>query len=222
MKSPFKTVSSTVATTVLAGLLAFGASVVLPFGTPDLHGKHQYTHAPEDILVLKGQEVYYQEGCQYCHTQGLRAEAWEIMRFSNVEKLGYFPAPAAQADLFFSPSVRGSRRIGPDLSHVGIKMDKAALTSLLQSNPYANPKNPQFDMKTGNHSYSYLFDQYDLNPLAMSWKVRWLMNFGLPLNDPYQRSAFPRLEGKSRGEALVEYLNFLGSRQTGYEGEFYQ
>ncbi|MBR32221.1 MAG: hypothetical protein CMN77_13030 [Spirochaetaceae bacterium] len=222
MNSPFKTVSSTVITTVVAGLVAFAASIVLPFGGPDLHGKHQYTHAPEDILVLKGQEVYYQEGCQYCHSQGIRAQGWEILRFSDAEKLGYFPAPQEQASLFFTPSVQGSTRIGPDLSHVGLKMDRDALRNLLQSDPYQNPKNPQFDMKTGNHNYAYLFSQDELDALAMSWKVRWMMNFGLPLNDPYQRSAFSRLAEQTRGDALVEYLNFLGSRQANYEGEFYQ
>lgn len=222
MKSPFQNIQSTVLTTVVAGLLAFGASIVAPFGSPDLHGKHQYAHPPEDILVLKGQEVYYQEGCQYCHTQGIRATGWEMMRFSDVEKLGYFPAPSEKASLFFTPSVQGSTRIGPDLSHIGIKMERDALRALLQSNPYQNPKNPSFDMRTGNHSYSYLFDQYDLNALALSWKIRWMMNFGLPLNDPYQRSAFPRLQDKSRGDALVEYLNYLGSREAGFQGEFYQ
>jgi cbb3-type cytochrome oxidase cytochrome c subunit len=142
-------------------------------------------------LFLAGQEVYYQEGCQYCHTQGIRAQPTEIMRFSNVEALGYFPAPAENASLFFTPSVQGSSRIGPDLSHIGLKMDKDALRALLQSNPYANPKSPSFDMRTGNHSYSYLFNMENLEPLSISWKVRWMMNFGLPLNDAYQRSAFP-------------------------------
>ena len=218
MKSPFKTATSTLITTIVSGVAAFLAFIVIPFGNPQLHGSHEYTHAPEDVLVLEGQEVYYQEGCQYCHSQGLRAESWELMRFSNMEKLGYFPAPAENASVFFTPSVQGSSRIGPDLSHIALKMDKDALRSLLNSGAAKNA----YDIKSGNHDFRYLFAQDNLDALALSWKIRWMMNFALPLNDPYQRSVFSRLQDQTRGDALVEYLNFLGSCAGAYEGQFYQ
>ncbi len=194
----------------------FFAQICIPAMFASSNGAQAYL-APPAPLALAGQEVYFQEGCQYCHSQGLRPFAWETARFANAEAYGRAPLADATEYQFESPLVRGSKRLGPDLSRLAGRFDEAALTALLQSK--AEGKNFKADI----HPYAHLFaSDSELYPLFLSWKVRAMINGGVLFSDPYQKSVFLELEDKTRGEALVQYLLSRGRKQVDFAGNFYK
>lgn len=200
--------------TVILLLIGFGIVNVISYKV-DLHGKFSFTHPPENPIVLKGYEVYIQEGCQYCHSLNVRTLKSDIQRFVDLEKYGVDPSIEPDEFLFFTPFTIGIRRIGPDLSTISSKYTKDELENLLQG------KSDEL-YKKNYHNYAYLFVEDNLEPVFLSWKIRTLMNTGLPFNDPYQRAVTIALEEKTKGDALVEFLLYLGSRKAKFNAKFYQ
>ena len=68
---------------------------------------------PYTPLQLAGRDLYIREGCYTCHSQQVRPMVHETLRFGEVSKASDF--------VYDHPFQWGSRRIGPDLSHVGGK-----------------------------------------------------------------------------------------------------
>lgn len=200
--------------TIAAAIAGFIIQVILPYQINTSHGSFAALSL-EDALVLKGQEVYQQEGCVYCHTKNLRPFLWEMKRFSDMEKYGYFPESTAQGNYYDSPALMGSQRIGPDLSRISSKMSDLQIKAILSSAKGGNTRG-------GFHMYSGLFQKENKDALSLSWKVRALMNAGMPYSDPFQKSVFSALEGTTRGEALVAYLSTLGKKEAQYAGNFYK
>ncbi len=200
--------------TILITIAGFIITIVIPFKV-DLHGKHSFTHPPENPIVLKGLEIYYQEGCQYCHTINIRTIESDVKRYINLEVYGTDPSIDPNEYIFFAPFPIGELRIGPDLSTVSSKYTKEQLTQFLMGK-----SNKSYSKEY--HNYSHLFIDENLNPLFLSWKIRWLMNSGLPFNDPYQRGVFLSLEDNTKGDALVEFLHYLGKRKQQFDGKFYK
>jgi cytochrome c oxidase cbb3-type subunit 2 len=64
-------------------------------------------------LERLGREVYIREGCWYCHSQYVRPVAGEEARWGPVSEAGEYAW-----DL---PHLLSTRRIGPDLSRIGLK-----------------------------------------------------------------------------------------------------
>lgn len=201
-------------TTFFVIILGYAVTAILSFSV-DLNGKYAFTHIPENPLVLKGQEIYYQEGCQYCHTLNVRASSAEIKRYIDPEIYGFDPSIEPNEFLFFAPFPVGEVRIGPDLSTIASKYTREQLEELLIG------KSEKASFKK-YHQYGYLFINEDLQPLFLSWKIRWLMNTGLPIGDPYHRSVFLMLDEKTKGDALVEFLSYLGKRKMEFQGKFYR
>ncbi len=223
MKSIFQNPLKLAGTVIVLTIAMFWVVAELCYWDLGLHAAHANTHVASDPLVLKGHEVYYEAGCQSCHTQNIRPFRGELLRYSDPDKFGRDFNLNEQDMTFFTPAVVGSRRIGPDLAAVASKFigeqGRQSLVTLLSSK----------DSKTARsafHNYSNLFVGEDagqsMDSLRMSWKIRWLMNAGLPISDAYQRGVFDRLDGSTKGDALVEYLLFLGKRNMAYEGQFYK
>lgn len=207
-----------IVTAAIAIVAGFIVQVVIPYQNQPTHGSGPYLIV-KDPLVLKGQEVYRQEGCFYCHTKNLRPFGWEMKRFTNSEKLGYFPLEDAVEFQYDSPNAKGSVRVGPDLSRVATKMDETALRDMLTS-----IAGKDADVLTSYHQFSRLFRQeYSRRDgLALSWRIRAMMQAGFPLNAPFQEASFITLEGVSRGDALIAYLLSLGKGKMEYAGSYYQ
>ncbi len=172
---------------------------------------------PDTSLAMQGQMIYQREGCQYCHTQNLRPFDWELKRFTDQEKIGYFPEVGPLEYYFETPYLRGSRRIGPDLSRVATRFDESSLRALLMS----NDKNT---VKGFLHPYLHLFVQEnDFNPREQTWKVRWLLNMRIPFSSTYQRSAFQAEDDSlTKGDLLVGYLLSRGKKQMQFSGKYYR
>ncbi|MBI2837764.1 MAG: cbb3-type cytochrome c oxidase subunit II [Acidobacteria bacterium] len=76
---------------------------------------------PYTEIELKGRAIYVREGCWYCHTQQTRTILADTVR-SGWRGVN---APISTPDEFVydSPHLFGTKRTGPDLSHVGGKYD---------------------------------------------------------------------------------------------------
>jgi cytochrome c oxidase cbb3-type subunit 2 len=61
----------------------------------------------------RGRDVFIREGCWYCHSQYVRAVTGEDRRWGPVSEAGEYA--------FDLPHLLSTRRIGPDLSRVGLK-----------------------------------------------------------------------------------------------------
>jgi cytochrome c oxidase cbb3-type subunit I/II len=64
-------------------------------------------------LQRRGRQVYLREGCWYCHSQYVRPVTGETRRWGPVSEAGEYA--------FDVPHLWGTRRIGPDLTRVGLK-----------------------------------------------------------------------------------------------------
>jgi cytochrome c oxidase cbb3-type subunit I/II len=61
----------------------------------------------------RGRSIYLREGCWYCHSQFVRPVTGETRRWGPVSEAGEYA--------FDVPHLFGTRRIGPDLTRVGMK-----------------------------------------------------------------------------------------------------
>ena len=68
-------------------------------------------------LELTGRKVYIREGCWYCHSQYVRPVTGETRRWGPVTQAGEYA--------YDMPHLFSTRRIGPDLSRVGLKYSDA-------------------------------------------------------------------------------------------------
>jgi cytochrome c oxidase cbb3-type subunit 2 len=68
---------------------------------------------PYTPLEQTGRAVYQREGCWYCHSQFVRPVAGEDQRWGPVAEVGEYA--------YDWPHLLSTRRIGPDLSRVGLK-----------------------------------------------------------------------------------------------------
>ena len=76
-------------------------------------------HRASDYTPLEkiGRAVYTREGCWYCHSQYIRPVTGETRRWGPVTQAGEYA--------FDMPHMFSTRRIGPDLSRVGLKYSDA-------------------------------------------------------------------------------------------------
>jgi len=73
--------------------------------------EHESTDYSESEIL--GRQVYIREGCWYCHSQYVRPVTGERRRWGPVTQAGEYA--------FDMPHLFSTRRIGPDLSRVGLK-----------------------------------------------------------------------------------------------------
>jgi len=64
-------------------------------------------------LQQHGRQVYIREGCWYCHSQFVRPVTGETRRWGPVSQAGEY--------VYDTPHLFSTRRIGPDLTRVGLK-----------------------------------------------------------------------------------------------------
>lgn len=67
-------------------------------------------YTPEEQV---GRDIYIREGCWYCHSQYVRPVTGETLRWGPITQAGEYA--------YDTPHLFSTRRIGPDLSRVGLK-----------------------------------------------------------------------------------------------------
>jgi len=101
---------------VIGGLIVFFAVVLAAVFIP----KYVYNPDPTvkaqaySSLREKGREIFYSNGCNYCHTQYVREEDTAMGPVSQGGDYAYD-----------QPLILGSERTGPDLSYIGRKRSEA-------------------------------------------------------------------------------------------------
>ena len=105
---------------------------------------------PDDSAAAEGRAVYIREGCVACHTQSVRP---------IVPDVGLGPVSVAGDYVNEGPALIGIERLGPDLMHVGSRIDDADALRAHLDDPRAD--RPWSIMP----SYRYL-TQGDLDALA--------------------------------------------------------
>jgi len=150
---------------------------------------------PFTALQLSGRDIYIREGCVSCHSQMIRPFRTETERYGHYSVAGEF--------VYDRPFLWGSKRTGPDLARVGGRYSDDWHRIHL-----ANPRDvvPESIMP----GYPWL----ELTPLDSSdieAKMTALRNLGHPYTDDEINTAVAQLEGKTEIDALVTYLQNLGT-----------
>jgi cytochrome c oxidase cbb3-type subunit II len=80
---------------------------------------HQLGFKSRQELIKLGEHIYAIEGCWYCHTDQTRTLVQDVVLNGSDS----YPAPPSSANEYIYQEITfpGTRRIGPDMSRVGIK-----------------------------------------------------------------------------------------------------
>jgi cytochrome c oxidase cbb3-type subunit II len=151
---------------------------------------------PYSPLRLAGRDVYVREGCYNCHSQMVRPFRAETERYGHYSVAGEF--------VYDRPFQWGSKRTGPDLARVGGRYsDEWHKTHL------ANPRDvvPESNMP----NYPWLA-KATLKPADIVPRLRALQRLGDPYSDAEIAAAPAELEGKTEEDALIAYLQGLGTQ----------
>ncbi|MGW8183042.1 MAG: cytochrome-c oxidase, cbb3-type subunit II [Burkholderiales bacterium] len=150
---------------------------------------------PYTALQLAGRDVYLREGCYNCHSQMIRPFRAETERYGHYSVAGEF--------VYEHPFLWGSKRTGPDLARVGGRYsDEWHRVHLI------NPRDlvPESNMP----GYAFL-ETAALNGEELPPKMRALRAVGVPYADADIQGAAESVKGKTEMEALIAYLQSLGS-----------
>ena len=180
---------------VLLIILATGAilvgtivTMVLPFAWVNTEAERIEGVTPYTALQQEGRDVYIREGCNNCHTQTVRPLVSDVLRYGEYSKSGEF--------VYDRPFLWGSKRTGPDLARLGGKYPDAWHYKHMDSPRSMVPK-------TNMPDYNWLTEN-QLDPQMIQRKME-------TLDFPYTTDEIKALEGKNDMDALVAYMQKLGS-----------
>jgi cytochrome c oxidase cbb3-type subunit 2 len=150
---------------------------------------------PYTAAQLTGRDVYIREGCYNCHSQMVRPFRAEVERYGHYSTAGEF--------VYDHPFQWGSKRTGPDLHRVGGRYSDDWHRIHLN-----NPRDvvPESNMP----AYTWLAGT-PANERDIEAKMRALRLAGVPYTDEQIAGAQAELKGKSEMDALISYLQVLGT-----------
>jgi cytochrome c oxidase cbb3-type subunit 2 len=150
---------------------------------------------PYSALQLEGRDIYIREDCNACHSQMIRPFRAETQRYGHYSVAGEF--------VYDHPFLWGSKRTGPDLARVGGRYSDEWHRAHLM-----NPRDvvPESIMP----GYPWLAtNKLDGNDIQK--KMKALRMVGVPYTDEQITNAPDQLKGKTELDALVAYLQGLGT-----------
>jgi cytochrome c oxidase cbb3-type subunit II len=150
---------------------------------------------PYAPLQLTGRDIYVREGCYNCHSQMIRPFRAEVERYGAYSVAGEF--------VYDRPFQWGSKRTGPDLHRVGGRYSNDWHRIHL-----LNPRHvvPESNMP----AYPWLA-RTPANAEDIEAKLKALKRLGVPYTDEQIASSRKALEGKTEMDALIAYLQDLGT-----------
>ena len=151
---------------------------------------------PYSPLRLAGRDIYIREGCYNCHSQMIRPFRAETERYGHYSVAGEF--------VYDHPFQWGSKRTGPDLARVGSRYSDEWHRTHLD-----NPRDvvPESNMP----GYPWLA-QNKLVAAEILPKMRAMQRIGVPYSDAEVAAAPAELSGKTEQDALIAYLQGLGTQ----------
>jgi len=186
------------------GLMMIGVVVAISFGTlVELVPLMFINETNEPVsglkplpaLELEGRDIYIREGCNNCHSQMIRPLRAETERYGHYSVAGEF--------VYDHPFLWGSKRTGPDLARVGQRYSDDWHRAHLY-----NPRDvvPESNMP----AFPWLFEK-ELSGAHTAKKMSSLRAVGVPYTDEDIAAAEASVKGKKEIEALVAYLQQLGT-----------
>ena len=150
---------------------------------------------PYPPLQLAGRDIYVREGCYLCHSQQIRPFRSETERSGPYTVDGEF--------VYDRPFQFGSKRTGPDLARVGKRYsDEWHRIHLLDPRAVV----PESNMP----AYVWL-ENAMIDGDIITRKLRALQMLGDPYTDEEVAGAAAAVEGKTELDALIAYLQNLGT-----------
>ena len=150
---------------------------------------------PYSALQLIGRDIYIREGCHVCHSQMIRPFRAETERYGHYSLAGEF--------VYDRPFQWGSKRTGPDLHRVGGRY----------SNDWhrvhmINPRDvvPESIMPGYPWLETTTIDTGDIQD-----RMTVLRKLGSPYTDEEIAAAPEQLAGKIEMDAMIAYLQSLGT-----------
>ena len=150
---------------------------------------------PYSALQIAGRDVYVREGCYNCHSQMIRPFQAETLRYGHYSVAGEF--------VYDRPFQWGSKRTGPDLHRVGGKYSDEWHKVHLN-----NPRDlvPESNMP----AYPWL-ERTPVDAASLPQHLRALRSVGVPYTDDDIAQAAESVKGKNELDALIAYLQVLGT-----------
>jgi cytochrome c oxidase cbb3-type subunit 2 len=188
-----------------SGLLIFGILVVSSIGglvqiIPSLFQESLSAPVenlePYSPLELIGRDIYIRESCSTCHSQQVRPLLSEVERYGPYSMAGEFA--------YDRPFLWGSKRTGPDLHRIGGKY-----TDVWHEIHLLDPRRvvPQSIMP----GYPWLADRDANHGGSIERRLRALARLGHPYSEETIAGAAESLQGMTELDALVAYLQGLGT-----------
>jgi cytochrome c oxidase cbb3-type subunit II len=150
---------------------------------------------PYEPLQLVGRDIYLREGCYNCHSQMIRPLHAETLRYGHYSVAGEF--------VYDHPFQWGSKRTGPDLHRVGGKYSDEWHRLHL-----SGPRDlvPESNMP----AYPWL-ERNAIDPASVPARLTALKRLGVPYSDADIAASADAVKGRSEMDALVAYLQSLGT-----------
>jgi cytochrome c oxidase cbb3-type subunit 2 len=150
---------------------------------------------PYTALQLAGRDIYIRESCNACHSQMVRPFRAETERYGHYSVAGEF--------VYDRPFLWGSKRTGPDLHRVG-----GRYSDDWHRVHMVNPRDvvPESVMP----GYPWLAENA-ADAGTIQKKMEVLRTLGSPYTDEEIAAAPDQLKGKTELDALIAYLQGLGT-----------
>jgi cytochrome c oxidase cbb3-type subunit 2 len=150
---------------------------------------------PYPALQLAGRDIYIRESCNACHSQMIRPFRAETERYGHYSVAGEF--------VYDRPFLWGSKRTGPDLQRVG-----GRYSDDWHRVHMVNPRDvvPESIMP----GYPWLAEN-PVDASTIQTKMERLRLLGHPYTDEEIAKAPDELKGKTELDALIAYLQGLGT-----------
>ncbi|MET0026796.1 MAG: cytochrome-c oxidase, cbb3-type subunit II [Candidatus Thiodiazotropha sp.] len=175
-------------------------------------GQTLHDHKPGDgvrpytALELAGRDIYQREGCYLCHSQMVRPFRDEKERYGHYS--------LASESMYDHPFQWGSKRTGPDFARLGGKYSDDWHRKHLRAPRSVVPESVM-------PNYPWLKDtMVEGKDMAQRFQVMRLM--GVPYTDEDIAAANDDLKGKTEEDAMVAYLQVLGTMATLDENKVYR
>jgi len=187
------------------GLLIFGILFVSAIGglvqvLPSLNDDSLSTPSANtrvyDAVELTGRDIYIREGCHVCHSQQIRPLLAEVERYGPYSRSGEFA--------YDRPFLWGSKRTGPDLHRIGGKY-----TDTWHELHLLDPR--AVVQESIMPAYPWLAERNASEVGDIQKKMQALKTLGHPYTDDEIANAESALEGLREIDALIRYLQMLGS-----------
>jgi cytochrome c oxidase cbb3-type subunit 2 len=172
-----------------------GLTQIVPLFFQDVVNEPVEGMKPYTALQLEGRDIYIKEGCVGCHSQMIRPFRAETERYGHYSVAG--------ESVWDHPFLWGSKRTGPDLARVGGRYSDDWHRAHLY-----NPRNVVPESKMP--SYPWLVENR-LDGKDTGSKMEALRTLGVPYSDEDIAGAKAAVKGKSEMDALVAYLQVLGT-----------